>query len=111
MRRKAQKSYRVGDAVEIYRAIREEFDYTPDPLCNDTPKARRTKWVCSNRLEKPERVLIYLYAELGSVRDLADLLGVARSTLGDELKRIKDKIQREVAMLEEKEKKNYGTDA
>lgn len=106
MRRKARPSYRVTDAVDIYKAIRGEFDFNADPFCNDSPKGRRAKWVCSHRLERAEQVLMYLYAELGSVRDLAELLGVARSTLGDELKRIKDKVRQEVALLEEKEKRN-----
>ena len=110
MRRKAKKSYSVADAVEIFKAVRPEYEFTPDPFCADGTKARRAKWVCSNRLEDAERVLIYLYAELGSVRDLAEMLGVARSTLGDEIKRIKDKIQREVALLDKKENGN-GFDA
>ena len=110
MRRKPQKTYRVEDAVEIFKAVRPEYEFNPDAFCGDGPKARRTKWVCSHRLEDAERVLVYLYAELGSVRDLAQMLGVARSTLGDEIKRIKDKVQREVALLEQKEKR-YGTDA
>lgn len=110
MRRKAQKTYRVEDAVAIFKAVRPEYEFNPDIFCGDGPKARAVKWVCSNRLEDAERVLMYLYAELGSVRDLAQMLGVARSTLGDEIKRIKDKVQREVALIEEKGM-NYGTDA
>lgn len=44
------------------------------------------------QLETSERVLFILHAELASVRDLAALLGVTRSTLGDELVRIKRKL-------------------
>lgn len=95
MGRKARQTFHVGDAVEIYKGIRDEFAFDADPMCGDSPRARRVKWVCSHRLETAERVLIYLYAELGNITDLAQLLGVARSTLGDELKRIKDKIRQE----------------
>lgn len=109
MRRKAKKTYRVADAVEIFKAVRPEYEYNADIFCGDGARVKRAKWVCSHRLEDAERVLVYLYAELGSVRDLAQMLGVARSTLGDEIKRIKDKVQREVALLEEKE--NGRTDA
>jgi hypothetical protein len=90
----------VADAVETYRAIRGEFEYTGGIFDRDTPRVRLLKWVCSNRLETAERVLVYLYAELGSIRDLAQMLGVARSTLADEMKRIKNKIAAEMAALE-----------
>lgn len=111
MRKKAKAVYRVEDATEIYKAIRGEFEFSADVFCKDGERARRAKWVCSNRLDRAEQVLIYLYAELGSVRDLAQMLGVARSTLGDDIKRIKDKIRREIALLDEKEAKGNELDA
>lgn len=98
--KKDRRTYSVADAVETYRAIRGEFEYTGGIFDRDTPRVRLLKWVCSNRLETAERVLVYLYAELGSIRDLAQMLGVARSTLADEMKRIKNKIAAEMAALE-----------
>jgi len=102
MGKNSKRHYRVQDAVEIYKAIRPEFEYDADVFNRDTARVRQLKWVCSNRLEQAERVLVYLYAELGSIRDLADLLGVARSTLADEMVRIKNKV---------KEEMTNGTDA
>lgn len=98
--KKDRRTYSVADAVETYRAIRGEFEYTGGIFDRDTPRVRLLKWVCCNRLETAERVLVYLYAELGSIRDLAQMLGVARSTLADEMKRIKNKIAAEMAALE-----------
>ena len=111
--KKAARTYRVTDAVEIYRAIRPEFDYDGGIFCKDDTRTARLKWVCTHRLDTAERVLVYLYAELGSIRDLAAMLGVARSTLADEMKRIKGKVAAEIAALEteDNDKRTDKTDA
>lgn len=108
--KKERRTYRVEDAVALWKEIHADYAYNPSIFCADDARTRAAKWVCENRLDAAERVLVYLYAELGSIRDLAQLLGVARSTLADEIKRIKGKVAAELAALEEK-KGRYGTDA
>lgn len=96
MARTERRTFRIEDAVEIYKAIRPEFEYEADIFSPDTARVRKLKWVCSKRLDRAEKALIYLYAELGSIRDLAALLNVARSTLADELTRIREKVRNEM---------------
>lgn len=92
---------RFKKATALYRLVRAEYEFDADPCSDATPKERVVKWVLTYRLELPERILLILYNELGTVRELADMLGVARSTLGDQLKRIKDKVREEVAHAKE----------
>ena len=92
---------RFKKATALYRLVRPEYEFDPDPCSDASPKERVLKWVLTYRLELPERILLIMYNELGTVRELADVLGVARSTLGDELKRIKDKVREEVAHARE----------
>ena len=91
----------LATAVELYRASRTEYAFDPDPCCADSPRARRLKWVLNYRLDAAERIIAILYFEVGAVRVLAGMLGVARSTLGDEVKRIKDKILKEYKEAEQ----------
>lgn len=88
---------RYKKATALYRLVRKEYEFDPDPCSDASPKERVLKWVLTFRLTLPERILLIMYNELGTVRELAAVLGVARSTLGDELKRIKDKVRTEVA--------------
>ena len=69
-------------------------DYAPavaDLFTDPDTREERSKRALQ-RLEPAERVVLTLYAELASIRDLAALLGVSRSTLCDELKRIRTKV-------------------
>lgn len=88
-------------AVELYKLSRAEYAFNADPCCDDSPRVRRLKWVLNYRLETAERILTILYNEVGTLRPLAQMLGVARATLGDEMKRIKDKILREYKEAEQ----------
>lgn len=91
--------YSVEEAVRLYKQIRPDYEYVPRAIEGESNRAQLLKWVCSNRLETGEKALVYLYAELGSITDLAQMLRVGRSTLGDELLRIKRKIKDEMAKL------------
>ncbi len=91
----------IAAAVELYRASRAEYEFNADPCCDDSLRARRLKWVLRYRLDAAERIIAILYAEVESIRTLAAMLGVARSTLGDEIKNIKDKILQEYKNAEQ----------
>lgn len=44
------------------------------------------------RLEAPDRIILYMYAELGSQQKLADALKVSITTIRKTIKNIRDKI-------------------
>lgn len=62
------------------------FDDSPDKL-------RKTKGVILSRLTQSEQTIIVLYAELGSFAKLGVALGIPKSTIQDEVKRIQRKIK------------------
>ena len=62
------------------------FDNSPDKL-------RKTKRVILSRLTQSEQTIIVLYAELGSFAKLGVALGIPKSTIQDEVKRIQRKIK------------------
>jgi transposase-like protein len=77
----------------MYVLIRPEYEHDPDCFCPDNPRVRRVK-AAIERLPDADKVIIRLYAELGSLRKLAGLLGVGRDTMGREVRRIRTEIMR-----------------
>lgn len=68
-------------------------DYAPDPSIFDDDDWRvcRIKQVISE-LEEPQRNIILLYAELGSVRELAKRMGVSKSYMSKQICNIRKRI-------------------
>lgn len=91
----------LATAVQLYRECHAEYTFDADPCAADSLRLRRVKWVLAYRLDASERILAILANEVESIRKLAQMLGVAKSTLGDELKRIKDKILTEYKNAEQ----------
>lgn len=69
--------------------------YRPDDdIFNDEPeKVRLTKEAIFECLSETDRLLICLYAEIGSLRKLGELLGVSRTTAYFQIKEIKKKVK------------------
>lgn len=91
----------LASAVKLYRESRADYAFNADPCAADSLRVRRLKWVLAYRLDAPERILAIMANEVDSIRKLATMLGVAKSTLGDEVKRIKDKILQEYKNAEQ----------
>lgn len=83
----------IQDAASFYKLIKDEYAYNDDPFCPDDQRVKAIKWVIENRLSEPDRIIIRMYADIGSERKLGKLLGVARSTLREHLVQIKDAIK------------------
>lgn len=69
-----------------------EVDFT-DIFNEDSDIYRKLIKVINERLTAAERIIIYMYSELQSIRQVGYMLGVSQSTAYNELKRIKNKIK------------------
>lgn len=78
--------------------IQEDYDLHPDMMSGDRDELLRIKRAIAH-LEEPDRRIIVLYAELGSLRRLARRLGVSRSTAHNRVRRIQAAIREEVGRL------------
>ena len=83
----------------MYALIRPEYDYDGDVFCPDTALVRCLKKAIAG-LSDADRVIILLYAELGSLRKLAALLGVGRDTMGREVRRIRTAVKMQMILNE-----------
>lgn len=79
----------------MYAMIRPEYEYDGDIFCPDNRRVRGVKRAIE-RLPEADKVIIRLYAELGSLRKLAAMLGVGRDTMGREVRRIRYAILKEL---------------
>lgn len=69
-----------------------EVDFT-DIFNEDSDIYRTLIKVINERLTAAERIIIFMYSELQSIRQVGYMLGVSQSTAYNELKRIKNKIK------------------
>ena len=83
----------LNAAAELYKSIRPEYEHDPDVFCPDSPRVRRVKEAVE-RLAEADKVIIRLYAELGSLSKLGEMLGVSKDTAWKEVRRIRAEIMR-----------------
>lgn len=86
----------LADAIADYKGIAADCAFDGGIFCEDDERTRLLKWVCWNKLTEGERVILFLYSDWESIRELCNALGVARSTLADELQRIRRKVKTEM---------------
>lgn len=87
-------------AVLTYKQTKADYKYIEDIWTLDSGLITHIKQIMADELTEAERVLIILYAEMGSIRAVSKALGIARSTLYGEIKRIKKKIIDELYVTE-----------
>ena len=85
----------MKEAAELYGRIRPEYEHDPDIFCPDPPRVRVLKEAIE-RLPDADKVIIRLYAELGSVRKLGALLGVGRDAAWREVGRIRAALMKDI---------------
>lgn len=85
----------LSAAAELYKSIRPEYEHDPDVFCPDSPRVRRVKEAIE-RLPEADKVIIRLYAELGSLSKLGEMLGVSKDTAWKEVRRIREAIFRQM---------------
>lgn len=88
-------SPRLNAAAELYRKISPEYEHDPDVFCPDAPRVRKVKEAIE-RLPEADKVIIRLYAELGSLSKLGEMLGVSKDTAWKEVRRIREAIFRQM---------------
>lgn len=71
-------------------------DYAPDASVfrRDDERTHRVKEIIAIELPEVDRRIILLYAETGSMRETARLLGCSRTFLENNVKRIRNEIKK-----------------
>lgn len=79
--------------IDIY-AILQKYSPTTDIFSEeeDDAPSRRIKEIVFNDLDEIDRRLLLLYAEVGSYRELAKIIGVSATSCFLKIKEIKKKI-------------------
>lgn len=86
----------MNRTAEIYRNCKADYEYNGDVMCKDSDRVRRAKYVTSHRISEQDKVVIRLYAELGSLSKLGNAMGVAKSTIRSQVVRIQRQVQKEM---------------
>lgn len=77
-----------------YTKIRQEYAFNPDIFCPDDTRVREVKRIIEG-LDEADKTIFRLYADCGSIRELAKVLHISRGSVWKEVKRIKEQILRE----------------
>ena len=89
-----KRSTRINDDLAtIYNTAAKEYE-CKDDLTFDDGSVDYIKMIMSKCLSAADRRLLILYAEIGSVRRLADMLGVGRMSLMRRISKIRKEIKR-----------------
>lgn len=92
---KKEKQIDIKLTPNEVKNICEQFTINENSKVYDTEKEYMMK-KAMQVLDKSDWIIMCLYAELQSERKLAEILGVSRTPIGRELKRIKDIIKKEL---------------
>ena len=76
---------------EDLRKLLREYDAKEMDMMNDTDEILEV-YDAINTLNDADKIILYLYAELGSLRAVGRVLGVSRSTARKAIIEIKQKI-------------------
>ena len=77
------------DARAIFQRVKGEYDFTFDVFTQDDERMVRLKRIIAEKLDASDRNTLILYAEVGSTRRTAKMLGVSRNTFKQNLNRIR----------------------
>lgn len=89
----------VTEALKMFSAIRTEYAFDGSVFCKDSHKTKLLKWIMDNRLALEDKLIIQLYAELGSLRELGKILCISKSSAEKQVDRIQNEIKREYEHL------------
>lgn len=88
MAKKARNIEKLPGKISDYL---KDYQFDPSIFCPDSSRGRIIKKIVSE-LPDVDRIVFLLYVELGSLTEVAKILGVSRSTVFWEEKRIKKEI-------------------
>lgn len=81
------------EAFDLYRSVWSDYDPAEDLFDENDERARWAKWAVRTALEPWERVLLILYCEIPSLRNLADALEVSKTTLLGMIRAIRRRLR------------------
>jgi DNA-directed RNA polymerase specialized sigma24 family protein len=84
----------VKGAVRAFRDICEDYTFDPDIMNDEPERVRLVKYIINRRLNQVDRTLIILYADCHSLRKLGARMGLSRTTVQQQINRIKKEILR-----------------
>lgn len=83
----------TDEARDIFRVAREDYRYNADVMCPDSPVMRSIKKAMDEKLTEPDRNLLILYSEVGSMVKVAEMMQVSKNTLRKNINRIRSIIK------------------
>lgn len=84
----------MNNAVETYKLIRRDYEYSPDVMSEEDERTTRIKEIIHKNLNTADRTIILLYIDLQSYRKLGVMLGLSHMTVRREVIRIKNEIMK-----------------
>lgn len=84
----------MNNAVETYKLIRKDYEYSPDVMSEEDERTTRIKEIIHRRLNTADRTIILLYIDLQSYRKLGVMLDLSHMTVRREVIRIKNEIMK-----------------
>ena len=83
----------MEDARTIFQAAKGDYSFRFDIFTPDDARMIRLKEVIATKLTDPDKNVLILYAEVGSMQRTAQMLGVSKNTLRKNIERIRETIQ------------------
>jgi DNA-directed RNA polymerase specialized sigma24 family protein len=87
-------SWTMNNAVNTYKLIRRDYEYSPDVMSEEDERTTRIKEIIHKHLNTADRTIILLYIDLQSYRKLGVMLGLSHMTVRREVIRIKNEIMK-----------------
>lgn len=87
-------SWNMNNAVNTYKLIRRDYEYSPDVMSEEDERTTRIKEIIHKHLNTADRTIILLYIDLQSYRKLGVMLGLSHMTVRREVIRIKNEIMK-----------------
>lgn len=87
-------NYNMNNAVNTYKLIRKDYEYSPDVMSEEDERTTRIKEIIHKHLNTADRTIILLYIDLQSYRKLGVMLGLSHMTVRREVIRIKNEIMK-----------------
>lgn len=84
------------DARTIFQRAKAEYSFAFDVFTGDDDRMQRLKRVIVSKLGQSDQNILLLYAEVGSLRKTAEMLGVSKNTFVKNLRRIQKTIKDEM---------------
>lgn len=83
------------ELVSDYSDIKGEYAFNPDIMNPDDPRVSRLKEIINTKLSQVDKIIILLYVDCQSYRQLGKRMGLSHMTVRREVQRIKNLILKE----------------